>query len=414
MSNPVSLLPQERTPWELALSLTSANRRPLQASVIRDAINPWTCPEHLLPWLAWSWSIDLWSDAWSTERKRRVIARAARLHRLKGTEAGLREHIRLVDGEVKQVVTPPRRFFASRSLTKDETDDWLRSMPQIRVYLGKEFGSARGLSFVGNFVGHTFAQFDAGRALLGRAARIWDRGTEKPLNLVEITTEREKREAMQVERVSLPGVAGDGAFAGRFAGHSYAGAVIKKAEVVTYRFDTTYNHTSSRLAMSSAAPGFEPVDVRAERISEKGRDKFAAFAKRFAGHSFARPDRAPWLLYDRIVLHDSERAAPLVRGWSFTNVSHIGMAPFTAKAVVDAKVKNPLPGLVAGRSYISNGFARPEDSSRQQAVSLATRVSKSARDRILVTNKLTRPLTLGDRIPMDGSVTFGTRVNFRL
>lgn len=414
MNNPASLLPPNRTPWENALSLTSANRRPLPAHVVRNALNPWACPEHLLPWLAWAWSIDLWSDEWSTERKRRVIARAVRLHRLKGTERGMAEHVALVDGEVQQVVTPPQRFFASGTLSKDEFDRWLRSMPQIRVYLAKDFGSARGLSFVGNFAGHSFARLDAGRALLGRAARLWDRGAEKRLVIADISTERERRGALHVERVSLPGRAGFGAFDGRFAGHCYAGAVAEPASVVTYRLETTYEHSVSSLSLSSARPGLDPVDVRAERISEKGQDSHSAFARRFVGHSFAQPDRAPWLLYDRIVLHDASRAAPMVRAWSFANVSHIGIPAFTAKAVIDAKIKRPRRGLIAGHSYVSNEFARPEDGSRREAVKLAVRVSKAARDRILVTNKLTRPLTFADHIALDGSITFGTRVKFRL
>lgn len=414
MNSPVSLLPSNRTPWELAVSLTSANRRPLPAHIIYQALDPWTCPEHLLPWLAWSWSIDLWSDDWPTERKRRVIAHAVRLHRLKGTERGMAEHVALVDGEVRQVVTPPQRFFASRTLTKEEFDDWLRSMPQIRVYLAKEFGSARDLSFIGGFAGHSFARLDAGRALLGRAARLWDRGRETRLVTADITTEREQRDALRVERVSLPGRAGFGAFDGRFAGHCYAGAVAAPASVVTYRLETTYEHSVSTLSLSSARPGLEPIDVRAERISEKGQDSHSAFARRYVGHSFAQPDRAPWLLYDRIVLHDRDRATPMVKAWSFASISHIGIQSFTAKAVIDAKIKRPIRGLVAGHSYISNEFARPEDASRRKAAKLAVRVSKAARDRILITNKLTRPLTFADHIKFDGSVTFGTRVRFRL
>lgn len=414
MTDPVSLLPPNRTLWESALSLTSAARRPLNARVIRDALDPWTCPEHLLPWLAWAWSIDLWSDEWTTQRKRRVIARAVRLHRLKGTERGMAEHVALVDGEVRQVVTPPQRFFASRTLTKDEMDAWLRSMPQIRVYLAKEIGSATGLSFVGGFVGHSFARFDAGRALLGRAARLWDRGAERPLVMADLTTEREQRAALLVERVSIPGKAGAGAFDGRFVGHCFAGAVAEPAKVVTYRLQTTYEHSVSALSMTSAHPGLDPVDVRAERVFEKGQDSYSAFARRFVRHSFARPDQAPWLVYDRIVLHDPERAAPRVRAWSFVNNSHIGIPAFTAKAVIDAKIRKPERGLVAGYSYIGNEYARPEDASRREAVKLAVRVSKAARDRILITNKLSRPLTFADRIVFDGSVSFGSRVKFRL
>lgn len=414
MSKPVTLLPLNMNAEERAASLTSANRRPLPSRLIRDTLDPWACPEHLLPWLAWSWSIDLWSDDWTVERKRRVIAHAARLHRLKGTERGMREHVSLVDGEVMQVLTPPQRFFASRSLTKDETDAWLRSMPQIRIYLAKEIGSAKGLSFIGGFAGHVFARPDTGRALLGRAARLWDRGVETRLMIADISTEREQRSAQMIERVSIPGRAGLGCFVGRFYGHSYAGAVAKSAEIVTYRLQTTYDHLTSTLSLSSARPSLDPVDVRAERISQKGLDKYSAFVGRFVSRGFACPDRAPWLLYDRIVLHDKARAAPMVSAWSFANVSHIGIPAFTAKTVIDAKIKRPLRGMFADHSFVSNDFAYPEDKSRREAVMLAVGVSKAARDRILVTNKLTRPLTFADHVPLDGTITFGSRVKFRL
>lgn len=414
MTEPVTLLPPNRTPWEKELSLTSAARRPLPAHIVRDAVNPWTCPPHLLPWLAWSWSIDLWNDGWTVERKRRVIARAIRLHRLKGTEAGLREHIELVDAELKQVVVPPQKAFASRTLAKDEMDAWLMTMPQIRVYLAKEFGSAEGLSFAGYFVGHSFACFDAGRALLGRAARLWDRDVETRLIIADVTTATEERQALQTERVSIPGAAGYGAFEGRYSGHCYAGAVAVEARLVTFRQSLTYDHRTSALSLASARPSLDPVDVRAERISTTGQDSYSAFPRRFVLHCFAREDQAPWMLFDRVVLHDPARAVPRVAAWSFVNHSRIGHPPFTAKAVIDLKKRIHPRTALAERGFVGHHFARPEDPTRRRDTDLAVRVSKSARDRILVTNKLTRPRVFADGIPMDGSVKIGGRLPFRL
>lgn len=414
MTEPVTLLPPNRTPWEKALSLTSAARRPLPAEIVREAVNPWTAPEHLLPWLAWSWSIDLWNDNWTTERKRRVIARAVRLHRLKGTEAGLREHIELVDAELLQVVVPPQKAFASRTLTKEEMDAWLMTMPQIRVYLAREFGSAKGLSFAGYFVGNSFACYDAGRALLGRAARLWDRGVEQRLVIADVTTETEQRQALQTERVSIPGAAGYGAFEGRYAGNCYAGAVAVEARLVTFRQSLAYNHRTSALSLASARPSLDPVDVRAERISTTGQDSHSAFPRRFVLHSFAREDRAAWMLYDRVVLHDPSRAVPRVTAWTFANHSRIGHPPYTAKAVIDLKQRIHARTATAERGFVGYHFARPEDPTRRRNADLAVRVSKAARDRILTTNKLTRPRTFADGIPMDGSVKLGGRLPFRL
>lgn len=414
MGDPVSLLPPNATTFERAESLTSASRYPRPAEIIRNAVDPWRCPAHLLPWLAWSWSIDLWNEEWSEERKRRVISRAVELHRLKGTAAGLREHVKLVDAEVRQIVVPPQRVFAGRAVSKEELDAWLLTMPQIRVYLAREVGHGLGLSFVQqSFFGHAFARFDAGRALLGRAARLWDRGEETPLRIVDLTTEREARRALRIERVSIPGHAGGAAFVGRFFGHCYFNSVGQPARIVTYRQDLSYNHSTSSLSLRSARPSLDPVDVRSERISETGHAGAAAFVGRFYGRVFAMADRAEWMMYDRVVLNDPARASVKVRAWSFFNFSRLGIRPYTAKVVIDLKSRLHPRAAAVGR-FFGHCYAMAEDRSAQTNANLAVRVSKAARDQILVTHKTMRLRTFSDGIPLDGSFRFGARVPFRL
>lgn len=414
MAEPVSLLPPNSTPFERAESLTSAARYPLPYEIVRHAVDPWKCPSHLLPWLAWSWSVDLWNDKWSDERKRQVIARAIELHRLKGTPAGLRRHVKLVDAEVKQIIVPPQRAFAGRAISKEELDVWLLTMPQIRVYLAREVGNGQGLSFFGkSFAGHLFVRFDAGRALLGRAARLWDRGAETPLKIVDLTTERESRQALRIERVSIPGHAGGAAFVGRFFRRCYFNGVAKLADIVTYRQDLTYDHKVSSLSIRPAYPTFSPVDVRSDRISETGYAGPAAFAGRFFGRVFVMEDRAEWMLYDRIVLNDPERASVKVKAWSFYNHSRLGIQPHTAKVVIDLKTKLHRRAAAVGRFY-GHCYARPENTLPRENANLAIRVSKSARDRILVTYKTTRLQTFADGIPLDGTFRFGARIPFRL
>lgn len=52
---------------------------------IRDLWNPDTCPADLLPWLAWAYSVDSWSDHWGEQTKRRVTKNAYEVHRFKAT-----------------------------------------------------------------------------------------------------------------------------------------------------------------------------------------------------------------------------------------------------------------------------------------------------------------------------------------
>ncbi len=54
-------------------------------SPISRLMNPHTCPPHLLPWLAWAFSVEIWDSNWSLARKRQVIASSIEVHRRKGT-----------------------------------------------------------------------------------------------------------------------------------------------------------------------------------------------------------------------------------------------------------------------------------------------------------------------------------------
>ncbi len=56
---------------------------------VRESWNPDTCPEHLLPWLAWAYSVDKWDTNWTVDQKRGAIRNSVFIHRHKGTPAAL-------------------------------------------------------------------------------------------------------------------------------------------------------------------------------------------------------------------------------------------------------------------------------------------------------------------------------------
>lgn len=78
------LLPPNAAPLERAVAdvLAKIDTLPLP---LRDLWRPQTCPVELLPWLAWTLSVDHWDATWSTAVKRQVIAESIELHRHKGT-----------------------------------------------------------------------------------------------------------------------------------------------------------------------------------------------------------------------------------------------------------------------------------------------------------------------------------------
>lgn len=88
-----SLLPFNAS--ELEKSVEAATCRAFEIPVpINTLWNPISCPENLLPWLAWALSVDTWDSEWPETIKRRVIAGSLQVHRSKGTLSSIRRVLR--------------------------------------------------------------------------------------------------------------------------------------------------------------------------------------------------------------------------------------------------------------------------------------------------------------------------------
>lgn len=57
---------------------------------LRTLYNADTCPVHLLPYLAWAWSVDRWDPGWTESVKRAAIKASFYIHAHKGTIGALR------------------------------------------------------------------------------------------------------------------------------------------------------------------------------------------------------------------------------------------------------------------------------------------------------------------------------------
>ena len=93
--NKPTLLPPSATPFERALeqALARIEDVPVPVDTLWD---PHRCPAALLPWLAWAWSVDEWDPDWPEHVKRRVIAAAPEVHRLKGTRAAVERALKAI------------------------------------------------------------------------------------------------------------------------------------------------------------------------------------------------------------------------------------------------------------------------------------------------------------------------------
>lgn len=84
------LLPWNATLQERALSEAVARVGAVQVPV-RDVWNADVCPPNLLPWLAWSFSVDQWDNSWTDAQKRAAIKASVPVHRYKGTVGAVQE-----------------------------------------------------------------------------------------------------------------------------------------------------------------------------------------------------------------------------------------------------------------------------------------------------------------------------------
>ena len=129
MNGPADLLPPNAGEMERNLSKAVARLSDIPM-MVRKSWNPDTCPAELLPWLAWSFSVDEWNDAWSESEKSQVIRNSHYVHRKKGTLSSVRRaieplgyFIKVVEWFDEEPVGVPFTFSLEIGVTKplDET-----------------------------------------------------------------------------------------------------------------------------------------------------------------------------------------------------------------------------------------------------------------------------------------------------
>jgi len=90
MSDAATLLPPNATQTERTLEQATARIGDVPVP-IATLWNADTCPEHVLPFLAWALSADNWDSNWAEEDKRASIRDSIAIHRVKGTIGSIKQ-----------------------------------------------------------------------------------------------------------------------------------------------------------------------------------------------------------------------------------------------------------------------------------------------------------------------------------
>lgn len=406
------LVPKTSDSFIKALDLVNAERWPLDTDIIRRSKNPWTCPEHLLPYLARELSVDLWDDAWSTAKKRAVIARAVGLARIKGTEAGLAEAIAIMGGKLLSVIAPPSTLFLSITRTDAERAAWLARLPQLRIYPRRMPAPFAGF-FIGQYLSDAFTTASTAEFQATPRTTLWRKGVETDL----ITLDRRRGDPTVSNVEELIEARERRPFAGFYCGRALTGAHLVSSTAASQVYSLRTRNAlqipgRDTMAIDVAQPALTPIDVRAEEVREPRalRTAWVGGSWNVGAMRFLRNSAAREQIFKRVHLNDPDVAptlgAPAQRAYLGINF-RFGMPAFHAELKVKVEQKRP-PAAFAPFTY---GYWLKPDTSAFDKVVEAVRTHQSRRDRILINTRTKAVVTAGVNAVAGPGLTAGMLVD---
>jgi hypothetical protein len=333
--------------------------------------NPWECPEHLLPYLAWALSIDLWDSSWPVTKRRSVVANAVKHHRMKGTLQGIETYLNLVDSKLLKASVPPSTLFSGPSLTRDQREAWLAKLPQVRVWRQYEnsvkgrrifSGGSRYNSFL---AGHFPGPNDA-LTRMARRARWVVNGTETDTRVENF--EGHFRLFIKTQRPYSD-----------FCNRPFN--LKKKFPVpsTAYQRVVTIEPTVISPWRNSITPSLQAVTSEPELIAVPGTEGHAVYSNRINHGRFFIPSRSGFRLYERYAVNDGSAVTkrPSIQ---FMGVGRYGLKPKTAELKVQMQTKWPTwKARLNEATYPKSRFFTPHDGTlmakNRQAVIAAKRLS---------------------------------------
>jgi hypothetical protein len=385
------ILAPNATLYERTLASQVDRLLSLDTERLRRLWDPYRCHIDDLPYLAWSFSVDIWDTSWPEEKKRSVVAEAVSHHRLKGTKAGVATYLDLVDAKLVDLIVPPARGYRIPAMTNDEFMSWLVQLPQIRLYpyvIRDPAGPRDFRKPVYCFRGDNFREPSIGSNIYGRKASIYHQGVETFVKLEAMT----ELGGQAVERIYIGGKSSRDYHSDGFRGHKFYALTDADNNVITVRI----NQGSSDL--NSLSPGLTPQDVKpvqiAERHAPRPAEHFHDYNKSFRGQNFrTETDAAHWI-YDRLALHNKDDLPTGLSAKWYRGHMRYGIPAYTAQARVSVPLKRSNAMGFGGR--FRNGFRIPTDMTRLDDACGAIVTAKNLRDTVLVDTVNYRVVRLKD------------------
>jgi phage tail P2-like protein len=394
IENPGSaVLHPAATGLEKAMADTDAVRLiAIYAEAIIDVWDPYKIRLANLPYLAWAMGVNLWDDAWRETTKRTWVARQWEFKSLRGTANGMRMAIDYVGRDVSpdgyQVLgftTPPQQVFSGPSLTREEREAWLASLPQIRIWRIYERGTASfGKAFyggvgIGRLHNHRFclgaARAKASVAIpstaierLKRRARYIVRGRETDVTVSEFGS---------YWRVHLRSQEDSKVFCDRSVSRRFYIPSDAAKRLITVM-------PRERLAWRSPVwASLEPITAEPERIVINGRRGYRVFCDGpMRRRAFYIPSDAWSRIYSRFAINDGSSEVQRRRPVQFMGVGRYGFPKYTAWVRVSLRSTRKR-GVFSGIA-VHRRFYLPRDPTPVRRARAAAMASKKLVDRVLL------------------------------
>lgn len=460
------LLPPNATAFEQGLDQATASAYDIPVP-IRSLWDTDTIPSDWLPFMAWAFSVDLWSSDWSEAKRRAVVANARDYHRKKGTLAGLRSTTRLGGGKLIDAVTPPSKTFAAPTWTPAARAQWLAQYPELRIYRYRDRGQRVGAmpipgsksnqakvyllptglaSLAATRYSRSYpAQTTAPQRVRPRVFIVQPDGSQRELtsttlvqHTADTTVVRQHQSASQPAgestfRIVTPGQRGKGAITGPanaptqgklFAGgprRYLANKLAYRRVYITHIVDdiainsqTLARHTvqplSQRTDVGYRVTAGEALNARATSVAEKGHRRGMMLGTAHPGQYHGQAVVSGYLAnqYAGLRLYrETHLYDPSVKLPSGTRSFHLGATRLGMPAYnAELKISYQRQRHSAQTwRYVRGHLVRRPNAPLQRLVQ-ALRWSKSERDAIRVTTRTRQPATAGVEI-LAGTISAG-------
>lgn len=413
----LSILPSHASKWMRAVEQVSGKRwQDLDVDIIRRARDPWTCPEHLLPHLAYQRSVDVWDERWPLEKKRQVIADAPEDHHLKTTLDGIERYLRHAGATLLRATTPPQGVYPIDGLTAEERAAWLARLDQVRIHRHYPI-DAQGDGVYADASCWDEAFFDVEPPNWGyRKHAVLRRpdGTEINLDVVwqEIVTE--SGESTEVESIVLPAKPDSGFYLGESSWDvNYYDTETTRERTITVTTPGAYSYQIGRAMFGADLPPGLMSGAVPELVSEVlPGDGVGVMAD--AGcwdESFWIEDRSWQHVYERIYLADPDAQVPSMdAAGSYWDDAWYDWPPYTALLQVRQEKSY---GVTGAETCWDEGFYIDDDLADYDVTLSAVASAKALRDKVLISTTTYRLPNFGDRLRLDGSWRLGQLIEDR-